>query len=371
MYAQVEKPKEKKSRAVANSVTQKMTNNGENPMFIDNRMEAVSQRNIRTLADNYSSNHEEPVLNKENYTNLPANANRRKRSAILPQNFPIQFIKPNDLKEMGESMQKIKFKEAAGVLSTHMWKLLLPNYATVVIVGTVHSYSMIQDMAVKQKGIYEKDNAEDFTPAEEMLNYISKTKFSKVYTEIKMALPSLEKVKEPLELLEKPDRSEKNLFSKYIKRIQAGHGMSEAGMDETLARLALKSDDTNYKSLETKETREQADNDNYHDSGGDKDTAPIGWGARLSKIANEELIESYKTGNERKLWKIHATELEKGLDPQGIEARNTQWIEKLKTEVDNYDTASPTLWIVGASHIPGLLMRCKSLKWDFGKFSGN
>ena len=43
MYAEMKKPKENKSRAVANSVTQKKSNGGQGFGFVDNRPEALSQ----------------------------------------------------------------------------------------------------------------------------------------------------------------------------------------------------------------------------------------------------------------------------------------------------------------------------------------
>ena len=47
MYAQVEKPKEKKSRAIANSVTQKKINTKQGFGFVDNRSKAIVQRNVK------------------------------------------------------------------------------------------------------------------------------------------------------------------------------------------------------------------------------------------------------------------------------------------------------------------------------------
>ena len=50
MYAQVEKPKENKSRAVANSVTQKKGNVKQGFGFVDNRPEVVVQRKLQEMA---------------------------------------------------------------------------------------------------------------------------------------------------------------------------------------------------------------------------------------------------------------------------------------------------------------------------------
>jgi len=46
MYAQVETPKENKSRAVANSISQKKSIGNQGFRFVDNRTEAVTQRKL-------------------------------------------------------------------------------------------------------------------------------------------------------------------------------------------------------------------------------------------------------------------------------------------------------------------------------------
>ncbi len=55
MYAQVEKKKENKSRSVANSVAQKKSNGKQGLGFVDNRPEAVAQRKLSEITDNYSN----------------------------------------------------------------------------------------------------------------------------------------------------------------------------------------------------------------------------------------------------------------------------------------------------------------------------
>lgn len=49
MYAQVEKPKENKSRTVANSIAQKKSNGQQGYGFVDNRTEGIAQRKIQAL----------------------------------------------------------------------------------------------------------------------------------------------------------------------------------------------------------------------------------------------------------------------------------------------------------------------------------
>ncbi len=52
MYEQVEKPKENKSQAVANSVAQKKSNARQGFGFVDNRPEAAAQRKLQEMVNN-------------------------------------------------------------------------------------------------------------------------------------------------------------------------------------------------------------------------------------------------------------------------------------------------------------------------------
>lgn len=68
MYAQVEKPKENKSRAVASSVAQKKSDGKQGVGFVDNRSESLTQRKIQSLTTDSIS---QPIQKKENNTGLP------------------------------------------------------------------------------------------------------------------------------------------------------------------------------------------------------------------------------------------------------------------------------------------------------------
>jgi hypothetical protein len=61
MYAQVEKAKENKSRAVANYVVQKRRHVKQDYRFVDNRPEAVAQRKLQEMADDNSIQQQQPI----------------------------------------------------------------------------------------------------------------------------------------------------------------------------------------------------------------------------------------------------------------------------------------------------------------------
>ena len=64
MYEQVEKPKENKSRAVANFVTQKKSDVKQGFGFVDNRPEAIIQRKLQVIANNYTERYHKPFRNE-------------------------------------------------------------------------------------------------------------------------------------------------------------------------------------------------------------------------------------------------------------------------------------------------------------------
>ncbi len=71
MYAQLEKPKENNSLEVANSVAQKKSNVKQGFGFVDNRSEAVTQKNMREIAISQSNDsiqrQEFPIIPKREY----------------------------------------------------------------------------------------------------------------------------------------------------------------------------------------------------------------------------------------------------------------------------------------------------------------
>ncbi len=93
MYAQVEKPKENKSRAVANSVAQKKNTVKPGFGFVNNRPEAVVQRTLQerannslqtkqasqlqAMADNHFTQQQKPIQKIENKNDTPASASTR------------------------------------------------------------------------------------------------------------------------------------------------------------------------------------------------------------------------------------------------------------------------------------------------------
>ncbi|OZG71767.1 hypothetical protein BTA51_19210 [Hahella sp. CCB-MM4] len=71
MNTYADKTQEAKSLSVANHVAQKQGGEGSTFQFVDNRPEAVKQRKLQEMADNYSSQQQQPIQKKKNNTGLP------------------------------------------------------------------------------------------------------------------------------------------------------------------------------------------------------------------------------------------------------------------------------------------------------------
>ena len=65
MYEQVEKPKENKSRAAANQVTQKKSNVKQGFGFVDNRSENISQLKLQEMTHRHSVQPRQPIQKKQ------------------------------------------------------------------------------------------------------------------------------------------------------------------------------------------------------------------------------------------------------------------------------------------------------------------
>lgn len=113
MYAQVEKPKENKSRAVANLVAQKKSNVKQSFEFVDNRPETVAQRQLKemvknspqvkqaaqllTSADNYKASPQPLIQKKENATGYTDNLKTGTRNLSDDQSNFQNVLQPRAL----------------------------------------------------------------------------------------------------------------------------------------------------------------------------------------------------------------------------------------------------------------------------------
>jgi len=108
MYAQIEKPKENKSRAVANSVAQKKSNGKQGFGFVDNCAEKIECNKVQKLA-NYSTSL--PTQKKKNITGLQRASNAKviKSAVQLWKKDGANWVMPNDEETKNDVMQEFNF----------------------------------------------------------------------------------------------------------------------------------------------------------------------------------------------------------------------------------------------------------------------
>ncbi len=109
MYAQQKKPKENKSRTVANSVVQKKSNVKQGLGFVDNRTETYLQRHINAKVNNNSAQHQS-IRENENNTSLPDNKKAGMKNLLeislndveVNRGFdkPVQLVAKQDMKDV-------------------------------------------------------------------------------------------------------------------------------------------------------------------------------------------------------------------------------------------------------------------------------
>ena len=112
--------------------------------------------------------------------------------------------------------------------------------------------------------------------------------------------------------------------------------------------------------LETTESRAEARQQNERDLGIDySNDSKYKIEPRPGVTAGTEDV---RTGNQRDLFEAQAQELKEGRDVANAEQRNKQWVDRLKLP-ENLKEGDRQLWIVGAAHLPGLILRFEDLGW--------
>lgn len=93
MYEKVVKPKENKSRGVANSVSQKKSNEKQGFGFVDNRPEAIAQRKLQNQANSNFLNSQAISLNERpNYNTLSYKT--AKSNSVTEEHNSSSYVKP-------------------------------------------------------------------------------------------------------------------------------------------------------------------------------------------------------------------------------------------------------------------------------------
>ncbi len=228
-----------------------------------------------------------------------------------------------------------------------MWTISLPDGGPqIILLGTIHNSLVLQEMP----------------QGPQLVQFLRGMKFSKVFTEIVTDIPNAETLGNlETQFREKlgpePDiNADKKGWVAWKRQAQAqsmDHDLPirKHKMDDIYKSLALAGSESEPMALETDETRHIAAVKSWEDRGrtGVKEDD-----IKMVPADQDLVMESIRTGNEKSHWKKYAEYLKRGIDIQDIEERNDQWMD---TDMSEYSKTEPTLWIVGASHLPGLILR--------------
>jgi hypothetical protein len=111
MYAQVERSKENKSRAVANSVGQKKSSGKQAFGFVDNRIATTTQRKILQRVYDTGGNISKDVMGKVSEYLLPKEFGKLNCSSKEAKNATDRFRKPTRIKQLKGMLKDLPGEE--------------------------------------------------------------------------------------------------------------------------------------------------------------------------------------------------------------------------------------------------------------------
>jgi hypothetical protein len=280
---------------------------------------------------------------------------------------PIQRIKKSELIERGKKVaEKAKTAPKEGV---NLWKATFADpKMTIFLLGTNHGLSLMQigKTPEARAGLMHFLQKTDFT---HVFNEMEETDLRVAYLE-----NAAEKLEEKIEADKEYDPEADRPIDRGVLRTwmkargraeKADVGMADyekLKLDRAYLALASrrpKEDTRTIKTggLETKETRETARKANVEQILA-SERPQISVEASTEEVSTEDV----RTGNQQMLFEEQAKEMMAGIDLANAEERNRQWVDRL-TEDGFIKKDDVQLWIVGAAHLPGLIIRLEDLKW--------
>lgn len=352
MYAEVEKPKENKSGSIANSVAQKKSKGKQGFGFVDNRPEAIAQRKLQDTVNGDQANKTAASIIKDT----------------------VQRIGVDELRERGD---KIRKADAGRIPKSgvNLWRMENQREnALIYVIGTAHGLNL-------------SEMGKDQTARQYLIHFLQQEDFTHVYTEVAAQLPyvtfddslaeKLEtRVRAKQELNEQFPEGEPNGTNRaeriaFLRKTQAVtnsnaglQGIDGLGLDNayaTIARTRTRDRLTPVVgALETDDTRNAADAQNREDMGIVDDDAEH----RLRRAPDEYIAsnDSVIKGNQQDIFVEASEEMLAGRDIASAEQRNKQWMDRVK-DMSLVNGGDRQLWIVGAAHLPGLILRFSELGW--------
>jgi hypothetical protein len=196
-----------------------------------------------------------------------------------------------------------------------------------------------------------------------IVRYLAAQRFTHVYSEIATDISDIT-VEAPDRMIEligqvtagEPNRqTHRDAWIKYRQDVEPRGNLSRHALDDMYAAIALRgSGRTASFGLETNDgLRAEASAQNETDLPG-KHGKPA-W--------DDSIGDAIKSGNQKFMFDLIARRMQSGHDFEDTEERNKRWIATRVTAHNAIQRGDNQLWIVGASHLPGLVLRLAQAGW--------
>jgi hypothetical protein len=296
-------------------------------------------------------------ITEEELKNRAPEGRLRRQQALY-----LQRITEEELKNRGKKIREMA--KSAPERGVNLW-MASRNGAIVYLLGTEHRRKLAEVGA-------------DASMRQYLIKFLTVENFTQVYTEKVEEIPFIKhdanlsaqlerfiEVKKSVEndLNESEDSSKYKRAVAKLNNARTGglHDILKISLDQAYLSLATSGKQVERRGLETDETRLKATEINVRDM-------KIAKGDPEKKLYNPEKKSdpsdnSFQVGDQKRLFNEVADEMESGRDIASAEERNRQWIDILQAIMADAQQIKQ-LWIVGAAHLPGLILRLQELQWE-------
>lgn len=341
MYSYANKTSENESQAVAGSLPKRQGASNTSSVLVDNRPGAVAQRKMQEAI------------------------------AASSRNI-IQRVTTDELQERGNTLRRAdaRFVPESGV---NLWRMEnQPEDALIYLLGTAHG------LTLPEIGV--NAGARNY-----LIGFLQQENFSHVFTEMPLRLDFTTYEPDLAGKLEAKIQAQRLLNEEF----PGGQPVAAAGRraflhrqntvtsaESSLQRIDKLQLDDSYATiatvrpgdrprpvlgaLETNDTKLAAHMQNIEDLG----ISPDDEGYRLRRAPDEPIPsnDSVIRGNQQTLFVEASEEMLAGRDIADSEERNRQWMERVRN-MNLVNRGDRQLWIIGAAHLPGLILRFSELGW--------
>ena len=374
------KAQENKNQSISNGEPQVKSNGESTFQLIDNRPEAVAQKRLQAMLNNspraMQAKAHQKMANESGDQAVKSTALRTtallQRTNNAAPSFPVQRIGTDELKGRGMGMETLA--QDAPERGVNLWVATNPNLpASIYLLGTAH-------------GLKFSEMGEDAAARQYLIDFLRTEPFTHVFTEVAAELPGtlhvpnlaerLEAKREAVQALNQfpeggPPSTERKEYIAYrralnkVSTVETGLGGNDLLLDDAYLNLAQKprpdmEAGPKVGALEDSSRRLLAHETNLRDMR----LSEADEGHKLRRAPDEVISgnEDVVSGNQKTLFTDAAREALAGRDIASAEQRNKQWMKHVSP--DSVKPGDKQLWIIGAAHLPGLVLRFSDIRWQ-------